>query len=304
METTATFHELDPDGDIVLVMRIPGPAFAVWDETQDYPSYLHLPESRDDSAPPSPKLGTKRVRKGRKIKQIPCVIWSDVPEPAEPEPAEPEPAEPEPAEPEPAEPGPAEPEPAEPEPPEPEPPEEPAEDDDTEPESIEIRVSSRHVALASTQFKRTLTGAWKEGTTLRSQGFLRMEIAEWDADALLILMNIIHGRTRSVPRLISLEVLAKIAVLVDYYECAEVVEIFSDMWITELKEKMPETYSRDTVLWICISWLFRKPEEFHTATTVALTESGSPIQDLGLPIPPGIIRKGCQYTSMNSIIID
>jgi hypothetical protein len=41
----------------------------------------------------------------------------------------------------------------------------------------------------------------------------------WDAEAVQILMDIIHGRTRSVLKAPSLEMLAKIAVLVGYYEC-------------------------------------------------------------------------------------
>ncbi|CAJ2508725.1 Uu.00g137510.m01.CDS01 [Anthostomella pinea] len=42
---------------------------------------------------------------------------------------------------------------------------------------------------------------------------------DWDANALSILMYVIHGRHRGVPRSASLELLTKIAVLVDYYKC-------------------------------------------------------------------------------------
>lgn len=43
-----------------------------------------------------------------------------------------------------------------------------------------------------------------------------MHTYDWDADALLILMHIMHGQTRRVPRSVSLELLAKIAVLPDH----------------------------------------------------------------------------------------
>lgn len=40
---------------------------------------------------------------------------------------------------------------------------------------------------------------------------------------MLILMNIIQGRNRSVPEIINLEMLARLAILVDYYDCHEVL---------------------------------------------------------------------------------
>ena len=102
-------------------------------------------------------------------------------------------------------------------------------------------------------------------------------------------MNIIHGHTRKVPRSVSLEILAKFAVLVDYYECFEAVEVFTDMWINELKEDLPKTYSRDLILWIWISWVFRQAEQFTATTGIALKQSRGPIQTLGLPIPERIV---------------
>lgn len=81
------------------------------------------------------------------------------------------------------------------------------------------------------------------------QGCLRIKEKDWDAGALQILMDVIHGRTREVPKVISLETLAKIAILVDYYECLEVVvEMFSSKWMESLKSTIPEIFSRDVML--------------------------------------------------------
>lgn len=55
----------------------------------------------------------------------------------------------------------------------------------------------------------------------------------------LILMMIIHGRTRAVPRKLSLKRLSEMAVLVDYYECYEAVELFSDMWVPMEQRHIP-----------------------------------------------------------------
>jgi len=103
-------------------------------------------------------------------------------------------------------------------------------------------------------------------------------------------MNIMHGKNRNVPKSISLEMFAQIAVLVDYYECHEVVEIYSDMWTANLRKEFPETYSRKLVFWICISWVFRQPAEFKKATNVALKHSEGMIETMELPIPERIIQ--------------
>lgn len=49
-----------------------------------------------------------------------------------------------------------------------------------------------------------------------------------NAEALLSLMQIVNGRTRSVPGEVNLEMLAEIAVLVDYFDCLEAVEVFPE----------------------------------------------------------------------------
>ncbi len=67
--------------------------------------------------------------------------------------------------------------------------------------------------------------------------------------------------------------LAKIAVLVDYYECYEAVEMFVDFWIQSLSRNLPKEYSRDLVLWLAISWVFSKENLFKTLTKVAALES-------------------------------
>jgi hypothetical protein len=140
-----------------------------------------------------------------------------------------------------------------------------------------------------------LKGDWKESKTLQTYGWLRLETSDWDIGAVKILMDVIHGRTRKVPRIIDLELLAKIAVLVDYYELSlEVIEIFSTMWIENLRSTMPEICSRDLMLWVCISWVFKQPDIFQEATKVAVMYSTGPVQTMKLPIPERIVRKSSQ----------
>ncbi|KAM4057676.1 hypothetical protein HRG_009305 [Hirsutella rhossiliensis] len=82
---------------------------------------------------------------------------------------------------------------------------------------MRMRLSSKHLMMASAYFKKMMTNGWIE-TNATSEYAYVVAATDWDPEALLILMRIIHGQTKEVPRTISLELLAKIAVLVDYYD--------------------------------------------------------------------------------------
>lgn len=92
---------------------------------------------------------------------------------------------------------------------------------------IRMRVSLQHLILASPVFQTMLDEPFKEGTVCESGR--QIITRTWDAEAMTIILNIIHGRHREVPRSLSLETLAKFAIVVDYYEFHEVVELFVDI---------------------------------------------------------------------------
>ncbi|KAK8013462.1 hypothetical protein PG991_009055 [Apiospora marii] len=149
---------------------------------------------------------------------------------------------------------------------------------------VRMQVSSRHLILASTYFKKMLQGPWEESKSYA------IEASEWDAAAMIILMDIIHGRSRKVPQLVSLDLLTKIAVMVDYYQCHEVVEMYADRWINSLSHNLPEKCDRDLILWIAVSWVFSQDDLFETVTNVAIGESDGLLPTLGLPIPQHIVE--------------
>lgn len=149
-------------------------------------------------------------------------------------------------------------------------------------------VSSRHLVLASPCFKRMLLNdAWVESSRDPSDGLLRIAASDWDEEAFLILLNIFHLRNRSIPRTVNLDTLARIAVIVDYYESYEAVDLFRDMWIKDIREtsELPSTYCRDLILWIWISWVFDLAKEFRKTTLTAILCSTEPIRSFELPLP-------------------
>jgi len=95
---------------------------------------------------------------------------------------------------------------------------------------IALRVSSKHLSLASAVFDKCMEGQSIGHTDKRT-----IPLQNDDHYAMEILLNIIHGRTRRVPRLLIIEKLVQVVVLIDKYEFHEAVEPFTDMWFESLR---------------------------------------------------------------------
>lgn len=158
---------------------------------------------------------------------------------------------------------------------------------DTEGDEIWYYVSRRHLISASPTFERMLSGTnWKEGVRNENDGLYHVPAEDWDSEALLCVLRVLHLRNGQVPRTVTLEMLAKIAVLVDFYKCAEALESFTERWIERLRvaTPVPAYFCRDVMLWMCIAWVFRLPQEFVQSTTVAIRRNDQELPTLGLPI--------------------
>ncbi|KAF7165289.1 hypothetical protein CNMCM5623_009511 [Aspergillus felis] len=154
---------------------------------------------------------------------------------------------------------------------------------------IRIQLSAKHLMLASPVFKKALTGKWKEGSTFVGTGSVEITTESWDVEAFLILFRILHCQHHKLPKRVSLELAAKIAVLADYYECNDLVGFIRDAWITCLREELPTTYSRNLILWLWVAWYFNIPMKFKKATSIAMSQSKDEINPLDLPVPARII---------------
>ncbi|KAF2463995.1 uncharacterized protein BDR25DRAFT_382905 [Lindgomyces ingoldianus] len=178
-----------------------------------------------------------------------------------------------------------------------------ATEDETLESGIRYHVSSRHLMLASKHFMKALSeDGWKESHR-KKDGVFYVSAQDWDARAFLILMNVFHLRNQAVPRSVSLEMLAKIAVLVDYYDCAEAMVVFVGIWVEILKKSdpVPSTYGRKLMLWMLVSWVFRLPQQFKHTTNIALTQcDDKSIQTMGLPIS-GLISSVIDHMRIKAI---
>lgn len=146
--------------------------------------------------------------------------------------------------------------------------------------------------LASPSLRKMYSGDWKETTLRDEDGLLSWDVGDlFDPNAFIIVMNVVHGLNRKVPRAVDLELLAKIAVIVDYLKCHESMDVFSAIWIEGLRSSIPGTYSRELILWIMVSSIFRDQKAFGTASRTAILNARDEVPSIGLPIHQKIISQ-------------
>ncbi|KAI4696662.1 uncharacterized protein J4E88_000840 [Alternaria novae-zelandiae] len=207
-------HIIDPDPDTVIVLKNPCTIFARWK-----PELGQQPNDADDWGSTARRIIKKTKKKGKKGSTPapslpPELLSAEIPEDSSMLPLDNGST------------APAEASSATQHTPPSTAPEEPGE---LEEQSIHYHVSSRHLMLASSTFKRMLAqDGFAESVRNEADGLYHIAASDWDPEAFLIVLRIIHGRNKQVPRDISLEMMAKIAVLEDYYNFGESLCLFTE----------------------------------------------------------------------------
>lgn len=162
---------------------------------------------------------------------------------------------------------------------------------------IHMLVSSKHLMLASPVFKAMLQHSnFKEGDTLRSSGQVKVPLPDDDPAALKILLDIVHGRVRQVPRQVGLKTMTELSILIDKYQMLEVVEIYVEIWMTTLKTSVPIFFTADLLSWLSISWVFGLADIFKQISRIAMRGSTELFgaHESHLPIPQPVFGKSRQ----------
>ncbi|KAH6991717.1 hypothetical protein EDB82DRAFT_544624 [Fusarium venenatum] len=171
-------------------------------------------------------------------------------------------------------------------------------DENGNPNEIEFGVSTKQLYMASPVFDRMLKGNFQESKP-DDEGLLEIRAQDWNARALLILLDIIHGHHRQVPRELDLDTVAHIALLVDYYDCLEIVEVFLDHWLVGIpqwwlyewpmfSDYLARPFGEDEVLMLFIAWVFRRQKAFKNLTDCAIKTTFNP-PETPLPIPSQVL---------------
>lgn len=154
-------------------------------------------------------------------------------------------------------------------------------------------VSSKHMILASPVFGKLLAGDSAEAKLFRAKGHAKIRVLA-DFDIMVILLNVIHGSSRKVPRQVTLDELSSIAQLASKFGMTEAVQFFSDTWIDALeREGFPRTYNRAVLQLLLIFHIFDRPEEFKTMTRLIQRECDeNVVADAGdIPLPHNLLGK-------------
>ncbi|KAJ5124567.1 uncharacterized protein N7515_008392 [Penicillium bovifimosum] len=151
-------------------------------------------------------------------------------------------------------------------------------------------VSSRHLALASPYFKAMLRDCWAEGSALSEKGYTEIPVKECKPDILLIVLNIIHGRSQQVPKKLSLQQLTNIAVITDFFQCNEAIVMAAKTWKAAIEKRSPLFPSSVSPAikiksWILISSVFGFHDTHKLVTKIAMQEGTGPLMTDALPIP-------------------
>lgn len=171
-----------------------------------------------------------------------------------------------------------------------------------------IKVSSQHLRLASRPFRdrfRHLDRVDAAASACSDDGRVHVALpgrGPHDPAAAILVMDMLHGRGRKVPRAVELETLARVAVVVDALRALEAVEAYADRWFDALlppplggRGGSPavggDEYGRDLVLWLYASYVFRRADVFQRVTRTAVLRSDGPVRSLGLNIREGIISE-------------
>ncbi|KAH7233702.1 hypothetical protein BKA59DRAFT_320428 [Fusarium tricinctum] len=168
---------------------------------------------------------------------------------------------------------------------------------------IQFRVSTRHLCIVSPVFKAMIEGKYKESQP-NNQGLLEIGASDWNAHALIILLDIIHGHHYQVPRKLDVEIVAHIGLLVDYYDCLEVVQIFFDRWRLGILDwttdfwgpvvghpaSKRKSFGRNGTLLLFIAWAFRCSSAFSGLSSWAIVNTEGVIET-DLPIPTQVPAK-------------
>ncbi|KAF5557802.1 hypothetical protein FMEXI_540 [Fusarium mexicanum] len=151
----------------------------------------------------------------------------------------------------------------------------PGDEGETPEAEVRMRVSSRHLILASHTFRAMLEGPWIESAP-SSQPIRQISTEDWDAFALAIVLDCIHGRHFDIPTEISPGLLTRISTIVDYYQCREAVQVHYRAWTENSVCRLAiETKEEDemNVMWLFIAWVFHDEDRFRKMAEMFLRRS-------------------------------
>ncbi|KAL5613094.1 hypothetical protein FOVSG1_002157 [Fusarium oxysporum f. sp. vasinfectum] len=144
--------------------------------------------------------------------------------------------------------------------------------------------SKKHLTLASRRAAKLFSSQFKEAS-VESDGLYHWKFEGiFNHEAFALVLKIIHGKTRGVPRTIKLDLLADIATIVDDLECHEAIAFFSENWLLWWPGENKRARGKELAQLILSSFVFEHAALFETYTKMAIRYSDDGPLTFGLPI--------------------
>ena len=161
---------------------------------------------------------------------------------------------------------------------------------------VQFQASAKHLSSASPFFRALLRSGLSESVMFKAEGSVVVSTKQWDADALLYVLKILHCKHHELPPQVDLDMVAKVCVVGDFYGCQDAVRFATQYWIPKL-EPVPNNKYRPLLLWLWITYFFRMPALFKEVTSIIITQGKGVIETLGLPIPAPIMGMNLPLSS-------
>ncbi|KAM0268795.1 hypothetical protein ACHAPA_004723 [Fusarium lateritium] len=165
--------------------------------------------------------------------------------------------------------------------------------------------SQKHLTFASRRASKIFASTFKEASK-EEDGLYHWKFEDvFDVEAFELVLKIIHGKTRDVPRAISLDLLAAVASIVDDLECHDTLAFFSQSWMANY-EKLAPTYAKTLAQLILASFVFENASVFKTATKLAILHSQGAVLSYDLPIRVAILdlMESRRLVILRNLIVD
>ncbi|EXK78039.1 hypothetical protein FOQG_17269 [Fusarium oxysporum f. sp. raphani 54005] len=166
-------------------------------------------------------------------------------------------------------------------------PAEPASTPDS-PEFIEkhFLCSKKHLTLASRRASKLFSSAFKEASK-QYDGLYHWNFGEvFDAQAFELVLKIIHGKTRGLPQNAELDLLSRIASIVDDLECHDALSFFTERWLSSYGwlYTVPQRMDKTLAQLILVSFVFEDANLFQKCTQRAARYTSEDMPTFDLPI--------------------
>ncbi|ENH66295.1 hypothetical protein FOC1_g10001937, partial [Fusarium oxysporum f. sp. cubense race 1] len=153
--------------------------------------------------------------------------------------------------------------------------------------------SQKHLTLASRRASKLFSSAFKEASK-QDDGLYHWNFGDvFDVQAFEVVLKIIHGKPRGVPKIAELDLLSKIACIVDDLECYDALSFCTDIWLWSHGAfcKLPETMDKTLAQLILVSFVFANKDIFQRCIQRAVRYTCEGMPTFDLPIRADIPRR-------------